>query len=85
MHFETTHRFEKDYRVLPAELKEQVKKALELLQKDPFHPSLHHKKMQGYADVFEARITYSCRLTYQKIGGIGYLRRVGPHDILRHP
>jgi mRNA-degrading endonuclease YafQ of YafQ-DinJ toxin-antitoxin module len=85
MHFETTPRFEKDYHALPAELKERVKKTLELLQKDPSHPSLHHKKMQGYTDVFEARITYSYRLTYQKIGDIGYLRRVGSHDILRHP
>ena len=73
----------KDYRVLPADVKEQLKKALELLQKDPSHPSLRHKKMQGYADIFEARITYSYRLTYQKIGGTGYLRRIGPYDVLR--
>ena len=85
MHFEATARFMKDYRALPADVKEQVEKALELLQKNPSHPSLHHKKMQGHSDIYEARVSYRHRLTYQPIGGVGYLRRVGPHDILRRP
>lgn len=85
MHFEATTRFEKDYRALPSDLQELVKKTIALLQEDPSHPSLHHKKMQGYADIYEARITYRHRLTYQRIGGVGYLRRVGPHDVLKRP
>lgn len=85
MHFEATARFLKDYRALPADIQALVDKTLELLQRNPAHPSLHHKKMQGYTDIYEARITYRHRLTYQRIGGVGYLRRVGPHDVLRHP
>lgn len=85
MHFEATTRFMKDHRVLPADVKKQVKKTLELLQENPSHPSLHHKKMQGHADIYEVRVTYRYRLTYKPISGVGYLRRVGPHDILRHP
>ncbi len=85
MHFEATTRFIKDYRALSPDVQEMVKKTLALLQKNPSHPSLHHKKMQGYADLFEVRVTYRHRLTYQWIGSVGYLRRVGPHDILRHP
>lgn len=85
MHFEAASRFTKDYRALPSDIQELVKKTLELLQKNPSHPSLHHKKMQGYTDLYEARVTYRHRLTYQRIGEVGYLRRVGPHDILRHP
>jgi len=85
MHFEATKRFIRDYRSLPSDIQEQVKKTLKLLQESPSHPSLHHKKMQGYSDIYEARITYRHRLTYQRIGGVGYLRRVGPHDVLKHP
>ena len=85
MHLEATERFEKDYRALPPELKLRVKKTLRLLAQHPTYPSLHHKKMAGHEDVYEVRVTDGYRLTYQRVGDVGHLRRVGPHDILRHP
>ena len=85
MHLEATRRFMKDYADLDSDLQQQVKKTLQLLQQNPSHPSLHHKKMEGCEDIYEVRVTLKYRMTYQRIGDGGYLRRVGPHDILRHP
>ncbi len=85
MHLEATKRFMKDYQALPLTVREQVKQILQQLEQNPFHPSLHHKKMEGYPDIYEVRVTLQYRITYRRIGSIGYLRRVGPHDILRRP
>lgn len=85
MHIEATRTFIRLYKKLPHDLKEKIKKALELLQSNPAHPSLGHKKMAGQEDIFEIRISKSCRITYQKIGNIAYLRKVGTHDLLRTP
>ena len=85
MHIEATHTFVKLYKKLPAEVKEQTKKAIELLQSNPTHPSLGHKKMVGYDNVYEVRVSLQYRLTYEKIGEAAYLRKVGTHDLLKNP
>ncbi len=85
MRIEATETFIKLYKKLPAEIKESAKKALELLESNPTHPSLGHKKMAGQKDVFELRVTQNYRMTYQKIGDIAYLRKIGTHDLLRNP
>jgi len=85
MHIEATHTFIKLYKKLPKEVKEKTKQSLELLHSNPNHPSLHNKKMTGQKDIYEIRITKNYRLTYQKIGDTGYLRKIGTHDILRIP
>jgi mRNA-degrading endonuclease RelE of RelBE toxin-antitoxin system len=85
MHIEATHTFIRLYKKLPQELKEKTKKALQLLQSNPAHPSLGHKKIVGQVDIFEIRISKNYRLTYQKIGDTAYLRKIGTHDLLRHP
>ena len=85
MHLEATQRFVRDYRKLPFEIRRQVKETLRVLEERPSHPSLHHKKMEGYPDIYEVRVSLQYRITYQKVGSVGYLRRVGPHDILRQP
>ncbi len=85
MHIEATRTFIRLYRKLPEDLKEKTKKALELLQSNPAHPSLGHKKMAGQEDIFEIRISKNYRLTYQKISDTAYLRKVGTHDLLRNP
>jgi len=85
MHLEATARFIKDYNALSVLLQQQVKKTLQLLEQNPSHPSLHHKKMGGYSDIYEVRVTQGYRITYQRAVGVGYLRRVGSHDVLRHP
>jgi len=85
MHIEATQTFIKLYKKLPGEVKEQAKKALELLRSNPSHPSLGHKKMAGQENIFEIRASRNYRITYQKIDNTAYLRKVGTHDLLRNP
>lgn len=85
MHIEATQTFIRLYKTLPKEIKEKTKKALELLESNPAHPSLGHKKMAGQENIFEVRISKNYRLTYQKLGDTAYLRKIGTHDLLRHP
>ena len=85
MEIQATETFVRLYRKLPDEIKERVKKNLELLQSNPQHPSLGHKKMAGQKDIFELRVSGNYRITYQKIGNTAYLRKIGTHDLLRNP
>ncbi len=85
MPIEATQTFIRLYRKLPEQIQERTKKAIELLQSNPAHPSLGHKKMTGQKDIFELRVSQNYRITYQKIGDTAYLRKVGMHDLLRNP
>jgi mRNA-degrading endonuclease RelE of RelBE toxin-antitoxin system len=85
MHIEATSTFVKLYKKLDPELKNQVKKALTLLQQDPDHPSLGHKKMAGHKDVYEIRVTKNYRITYTTQGDTAILRKLGTHDVLNNP
>ena len=85
MHIEATEAFIKLYRDLPEDIQQRTKKALKLLQSNPAHPSLGHKKMAGQENIYEIRVTRNYRLTYQRIGETAYLRKVGTHDLLRNP
>ena len=85
MTFQTDNRFDRDYARLPDQLKERVKKQLALLMANPHHPSLQAHKMEGRDDIWEARITREYRLTFTLEGDTCHLRRVGTHEIYRHP
>ena len=85
MHIEAAETFLKLYKKMPEEIKEQAKKALELLRGNPAHPSLGHKQMAGQKDIYELRVSQNYRITYQKIGNIAYLRKIGTHNLLRRP
>lgn len=78
-------RFERDYRKLPDDLKARVDRALLQMERDLRYPSLQVKKMQGTADIWEARITRSCRITFNLEGDWLLLRTVGEHDVLKNP
>ncbi|ADQ40235.1 cytotoxic translational repressor [Caldicellulosiruptor acetigenus I77R1B] len=71
---------------LPPDVKKILKKKLELLLQNPYHPSLRTKKIQGTKDIFETTITMGIRLTWQyKEDGI-ILRNIGEHDkTLKNP
>lgn len=84
-HIEATNTYLRLYRKLPREIQEQAKRALTLLQSDPAHPSLGHKKMAGHRDIYEVRVTLNYRMTYRRIGDTIYLRKIGTHDLLRNP
>lgn len=85
MHIEATNMFIRLYKKLPVEMQERTKKTLALLQDDPSHPSLHHKKMTGSHNLFEVRVSDNYRVTYQKIQNTAYLRKIGTHDVLKQP
>jgi mRNA-degrading endonuclease RelE of RelBE toxin-antitoxin system len=80
-----SERFKKAYKKLPRDIQERVKKTLLLFAENHRHPSLGNKKMEGTENIWELRVTQGCRITYEKIPGGVFLRRVGTHDILRNP
>ncbi len=49
------------------------------------HPGLRIKKMQGYQNVWEGRITRGYRFTFEWQEENLILRRTGKHDILDKP
>ena len=77
--------FVRDYRKLPQEMQDAVDKQLELLLANFRHPSLNIKKMNDPRDIWEGRITYSYRFTFQIEGDSYILRKVGTHDTLKQP
>ena len=85
MRLEFTARFLRDYGRLPENVQVRVDRALERLLANPRHPSLQVKKMQGYPDRWEGRVSRSHRFTFSIAGDVYRLRRVGPHDILESP
>jgi mRNA-degrading endonuclease RelE of RelBE toxin-antitoxin system len=80
-----TKRFVKDYAVLTDDLKERTEKVISILLKDPYHPSLRIKKMEGRRGIWELRVSDSYRLTFQIAGDTYIIRRVGTHDVLKKP
>lgn len=74
--------FLRDYRALPASIRDRVDKQLHMLLEDFRHPSLMLKKLRG-TDRFEIRISQGYRLTLRLDKGLLELRRVGTHDILQ--
>jgi mRNA-degrading endonuclease RelE of RelBE toxin-antitoxin system len=65
---------------LSGEVKEALKKKLDVMLDNPQHPSLRTKKIQGQKDVFESSITMGIRITWQYIDDGIYLRNIGEHD-----
>jgi mRNA interferase RelE/StbE len=83
---ERSERFRRSYRKLAEHEKDRVRKALRLFATDMRHPSLRAKRMQGAADVWEARASRELRFTFEVIDGGVRLRNVGHHDAtLRSP
>lgn len=80
-----TGRFKKDFKRLDRLIQDRVITTLEQFLANPSHPSLRVKKMEGTPDVWELRVSENVRITYQHDHGVVYLKRVGTHDILRHP
>ena len=86
LEFRTTERFEKNLKILPKETRKKFYKQLNLLIDNVKHPSLHTKKIQGTADIWEARVDYKYRFTFNIYQGIIILRVIGNHDeVLKRP
>ena len=78
-----TARFAADYNALPPPLQQRVDKALGRLLANARHPSLHVKKMKGYENRWEGRVTLHYRVIFTIEGDAYILLRVGTHDLLR--
>lgn len=83
MKFTPTKRFKASFKKLPPALQDRALKQLDLLLTNPFHPSLHTKKIKGLRDkIFEARITKSYRLIFKIQEEQYILLDIGKHEIL---
>jgi len=80
-----TRPFEEDYEELPEKIQRLVDRKLDLLLRNPYHPSLRIKKMHDPREIWEGRITRGYRFTFQIKSDLYILRRVGAHDILKTP
>ena len=79
-------RFDRTYKKLPEEVRDQFRRKLRLLVDSRFtHPSLRVKRIQGTTDIWEASIDTDHRVTFQKIEGGILLRVIGPHEVLDNP
>ena len=81
MRLAKTANFDKRYQKLPKSVQKQVDKQISYLEKDFYHPSLHSKKMSGFTDWWEFRISKGYRMIGKRIDNSIILHTVGPHDI----
>ncbi|MBU4332263.1 hypothetical protein KKD19_04890 [Patescibacteria group bacterium] len=81
-----TQSFKADYEKLPIYIREQTEKQLKFFVINWRHPSLRIKKMEGFKNIFEARVSGDYRFTFQVFKDGYILRRIGRHDkTLKHP
>jgi len=66
-----TGRADRDYAALPASVRRAFGKQLAFLLEHPRHPSLRAKKLEGYDDLWQARVNRSWRF-YFKVKGYEY-------------
>lgn len=85
MKLEFAASFEPDYRRLSRRLQATLEKKLGMFLANAKHPSLRVKKMEGFDGIFEARFSKGYRFTFQRESYGYFIRRAGPHDILKNP
>lgn len=83
MKLRPTERFAKDYVRLPQRLQDRVDTALGLLLENSSHPSLQIKKIKGYENRWEGRVTLQYRFVFSIEGDVYLLLRIGTHDLLK--
>jgi len=81
-----TERFKRTYRKLGPDNRERARKTICLLLENPDRPGLRVKRMKVTHSIWEARVSRSCRLTFEIQGDTYLLRNIGEHDkVLRKP
>ena len=81
--FKTTRTFDKSFPALPLHIQGRTLAKLALYEKEPRHPSLRVKKLNGTTDIWEMSVTKKCRITFRREGGVVLLRNIGSHAILK--
>jgi mRNA interferase RelE/StbE len=71
--------FKRRYKKLPVKIQEKFLKQLGYLTKDYRHPSLRTRKMSN-SGIFEARLDFHNRFTFEVSEDEIILRTIGPHD-----
>lgn len=57
----TADRFWECYEALPEQTRREAKKAYKIFKKNPYHPSLHFKRIHSTRPIFSVRITKDYR------------------------
>ena len=82
--FYSTRKFDKQFKSLDPKVTKQAAKTMELFLKDPAHPSLHFKKVQGTGNFYEIRVDLSVRIIIEIIikgkGQINIFYIIGKHE-----
>ena len=60
--FRSTRKFDKQFKSLDAKTIKQATKTIDVFIKDPTHPSLRYKKVQGTDNFFEISVNISVRI-----------------------
>ena len=76
----TTDQFWKTYRQLDDQTKKRARKAYQLFEADPNHPSLEFKNVHPTEPVYSARVTLSYRAVGIRDGNEIVWVWIGPHD-----
>ncbi len=79
MNLVVSPRAQKQLSNLSKPIQKKTKRQFKFLVSDYRHPSLRSRKMQG-SGVFEARVDYHYRFTFQIIEDQIFILTVGPHD-----
>lgn len=77
--------FVRQYAKLPAAIRKKVDQQVRRLAEDIRHPGLAARKMVNREAIWEARIDYQYRVTFQISSSVIVMRRVGTHEIYRKP
>lgn len=78
--------FQQDFVHLPQPTQKKFQRQLHtLLRAGMTYPGLNVRKMGGHVGIWEARIDRHYRFTYQTLGDVILLRRIGTHAIYRKP
>lgn len=75
-----TARFKKAWERLAKGEKALARKAIGNLVGDIRYPALRVKKIKGTENIWEARVSYSLRMTFQIEGNAIILRNIGRHN-----
>jgi mRNA-degrading endonuclease RelE of RelBE toxin-antitoxin system len=75
--------FWKEYRALPADIRERADKQFALLRANPRHPSLQFKKLteRGGQELWSARVTLKYRALALKVDDDYVWFWIGEHDL----
>jgi len=75
-----TARFKKAWQRLAKGEKSLAQKAIGNLAGNIRYPALRVKKIKGTENIWEARVSYSLRITFQIEGDMIILRNIGRHN-----